>query len=50
MAPELFAKRSYDQSVDVFAFGTVLYECMTREIPFDGLEPADIKQKVDKGE
>jgi serine/threonine protein kinase len=26
MAPELFEKRSYNEAVDVFALGTLLYE------------------------
>ena len=46
MAPELFQKKSYDEKVDVFAFGTLLWELVAREVPFDGLEPTDIKEKV----
>lgn len=50
MAPELFLKRKYDQSVDVFAFGSLLWEIINREVPYDGLDPADISAKVIKGE
>lgn len=50
MAPELFQKRTYDQSVDVFAFGCLLWEIINREVPLDGLDPSDIAQKVIKGE
>ena len=50
MAPELFLKRAYDKSVDVFAFGCLLWETLTREIPFDGLDPSDISANVIKGE
>jgi len=50
MAPELFQKRQYDEKVDVFAFGALLWELVMREVPFDGLEAADIKDKVGKGE
>ena len=39
MAPELFLKRKYDQSVDVFAFGSLLWEIINREVPYDGLDP-----------
>lgn len=46
MAPELFMKKSYDDKVDVFAFGTLLWELVCREVPYDGLDPADIKEKV----
>jgi serine/threonine protein kinase len=50
MAPELFQKRQYDEKVDVFAFGTLLWEIIMREVPYDGLEAADIREKVEKGE
>jgi serine/threonine protein kinase len=50
MAPELFSKRSYDEGVDIFAFGSLLWELVTREVPYDGLETADIKAKVEKDE
>ena len=50
MAPELFQKRQYDEKVDVFAFGTLLWEVMCREVPYDGLDPIDIKGKVEKEE
>ena len=50
MAPELFQKRQYDEKVDIFAFGTLLFECCFREVPYDGLDPADIASKVIKGE
>jgi len=50
MSPELFQKRQYDESVDIFAYGTLLWELMCREVPYDGLDPADIKLKVEKEE
>lgn len=50
MAPELFQKRLYDESVDVFAFGALLWELVAREVPYDGLDVVDIKAKVEKGE
>jgi serine/threonine protein kinase len=46
MAQELFLKKSYDHSVDIFALGTLLYEIYTGEIPYYGLDPADIKDKI----
>jgi len=49
MAPELFQKRQYDESVDVFAFGTMLWELIWREVPNDGLDPADIRANVESG-
>lgn len=50
MAPELFQKRLYDETVDVFAYGTLLWELIAREVPYDGLDVADIRAKVEKEE
>jgi len=46
MAPELFQKKAYSQKVDVFAFGTMLWELYSKTIPWQGLEPDDIMQHV----
>ena len=46
MAPELFLKRGYNESVDIFAFGSLLWELVSREVPYDGLDPMDIAAKV----
>lgn len=46
MAPELYLKKAYDSSVDIFAYGTLLYELFSREVVYEGLEPSDIMQKV----
>lgn len=46
MSAELFLKKPYDEKVDVFAFGTLLWEIVTREVPYDGLDPSDIKDRV----
>jgi len=48
MAPEIFQKRAYDEKIDVFAFGTLLWELFSRKVPYEGLEPSDIMQKVVK--
>lgn len=50
MAPELFQKRSYDETVDVFAFGALLWELVAREVPYDGLDVSDIRAKVEREE
>lgn len=46
MAPELFEKRAYNESVDVFALGTLFFELYAGEVPYHGLDPQDIKTKV----
>eukprot|EP00941_MAST-03F_sp_MAST-3F-sp1_P005498 g5498.t1 len=50
MAPELIEERSFNCSVDVYAFGIMLWEMFTRQVPFDGWDPFDIIKKVVKGE
>ena len=50
MAPELFDRKFYDEKVDVFAFGTVLWEIYSQKIPYCNCDSAEIKQKVTKGE
>lgn len=46
MAPELFQKKGYDHSIDVFAYGALLWEIFANQVPYDGLEPNDIMNKV----
>ena len=42
MPPEQHKKLEYNESVDVYAFGIMLWEMLTREIPFDGIDQAQI--------
>jgi serine/threonine protein kinase len=37
MAPEVLANMSYDEKADVFSFGIILWELLTRECPYDGM-------------
>jgi len=46
MSPEQFQQKAYNHKVDVFAFGAILWEIFSREVPFDGIEPIDVKEKV----
>lgn len=46
MAQELFQKRAYNETVDIFALGTLLYELYSGEIPYHGLDPSDIKERI----
>ena len=36
--------------MDIFAFGTLLWEIMERKVPFDGYDAAEIRGKVESGE
>jgi len=49
MAPEV-ATGHYDESVDVYSFGMVLFEFVCLEIPFEDLEPNDVLKATMNGE
>eukprot|EP00928_Gymnodinium_smaydae_P071031 TRINITY_DN5471_c0_g3_i1.p1 TRINITY_DN5471_c0_g3~~TRINITY_DN5471_c0_g3_i1.p1 ORF type:complete len:377 (+),score=76.47 TRINITY_DN5471_c0_g3_i1:120-1250(+) len=49
MAPEIFENRKYTEKVDVFAYGTLLWEVFAADVPFACLDPVDIKEKVIAG-
>jgi len=51
MAPEVLSGGVYDEKVDVYSFAIVLYEVLSRWIPFDGsgLEPVSIAVAVTSG-
>ncbi|CAM9591456.1 unnamed protein product [Scytosiphon promiscuus] len=49
MAPELLLERPFNKSVDVYSFGILLWEIITREVPFKGLEASDIVDAVISG-
>eukprot|EP00928_Gymnodinium_smaydae_P025077 TRINITY_DN20095_c0_g1_i1.p2 TRINITY_DN20095_c0_g1~~TRINITY_DN20095_c0_g1_i1.p2 ORF type:complete len:568 (-),score=154.26 TRINITY_DN20095_c0_g1_i1:79-1782(-) len=46
MAPELFAKRRYAEGVDVFAYGVMMWEVVSTELPHANLDPVDIAHRV----
>jgi serine/threonine protein kinase len=50
MAPELLQNRTYNRSVDVYAYGMLLWELFSYEVPYQGLELADIRDVVLSGE
>ncbi|XP_062163681.1 serine/threonine-protein kinase STY46-like isoform X4 [Alnus glutinosa] len=39
MAPELIEHKAYDHKVDVFSFGVLLWELLTRKLPYEHLTP-----------
>ena len=49
MAPEQ-TEEGYTNKVDVWAFGTIIWEIFSGEVPFSGLEPGKILRRVCEGE
>ena len=37
MAPEVLANRSYDEKADIYSFGIIVWELLTRECPYEGM-------------
>ena len=42
MAPEIMKRLKYEEASDVFSYGMILYEIITGEIPYYGLQPNQI--------
>mmetsp|Transcript_16744 Transcript_16744/g.37754 ORF Transcript_16744/g.37754 Transcript_16744/m.37754 type:complete len:295 (-) Transcript_16744:90-974(-) len=49
MAPEVFTGTNYDEKVDVYSFGMILFEIVCREIPFEEEEPAAVGRLTVQG-
>lgn len=50
MAPELLKNKPFSKEVDVYAFGIVLWEIFSREVPWNAMDPHEIRDRVVKGE
>jgi len=51
MAPDMYEEHSYDEKVDIYAFGMCMLEIFTQEIPYSECNnPAQIYKKVSNGE
>ena len=46
MAPEVISNKAYNQSVDVYSFGIIMWEMVTGIVPFAGLTRENFAQKV----
>lgn len=49
MAPEIVEGKDYDERVDVFALGTVLYFLTTGRLPFEASNPATLLRMILEG-
>ena len=46
MAPEIFKDNGYDFSVDIWAFGCLMYEMVAGVPPFVGNKDKEIENKI----
>jgi len=49
MAPEVVAGETYDEKVDVYSFGMIMFEVICREVPFEEDDPKIVVQLVGEG-
>jgi len=49
MAPEIFPEKGYDAKVDIWAFGTVVYELLFGFLPFYGYTIEGLKKMIEIG-
>jgi len=46
MAPEVLRGEKYDEQADIYSFGIVMWEIMTRSVPFEGIIPVVAGMKI----
>ena len=49
MAPEMLLGQQYDQRVDIWALGLILYQMVTGELAFESTHNSQLKDKVLEG-
>jgi len=42
MAPEVIQSKNYTEKADVYSFGLVMWEVLTRQVPYQGMQPMQI--------
>lgn len=50
MAPEVVAGETYDEKVDVYSFGMIMFEVICREVPFEEEDPQQVVSMVGMGQ
>ncbi|GMH69969.1 hypothetical protein TL16_g05291 [Triparma laevis f. inornata] len=46
MAPEVLRNERYGEKADVYSFGVIMWEIITRECPFEGMSQIQVAVKV----
>ena len=46
MAPEILARKNYSYSVDFYALGIIMYECIMGKRPYSGRNRREIRQQI----
>jgi serine/threonine protein kinase len=49
MPPEVLKGQAYNNQVDVWSLGVVLFELLTGFAPFSGVNKSDLKNNLEKG-
>jgi serine/threonine protein kinase len=49
MAPEVALRKPYNEKVDIYSFGIILWQMLTGETPFDGMSKAVYMERVALG-
>eukprot|EP00026_Physarum_polycephalum_P001472 Phypoly_transcript_01474.p1 GENE.Phypoly_transcript_01474~~Phypoly_transcript_01474.p1 ORF type:complete len:947 (+),score=238.69 Phypoly_transcript_01474:130-2970(+) len=50
VAPEVLAEQGYTEKADVYSFAIILWELLTRQIPYAGKNTMQVVRSVDRGE
>jgi len=48
-APEILNSKPFSEKSDVFSFGTILWELITNQIPYNGMDPYHVKDLLKSG-
>ena len=43
MAPEVLLREQYGYPADVYSYGIIMYEMLTRQVPFTGISPMKVR-------
>ena len=49
MAPEVYLRQPYNEKVDVYSFGVILWQLASNQLPFEGFGRREMEEKVMKG-